>query len=82
MPMKPLRLHGMMRMTVILHMTENHDDEVIRIFPEDGDDSTDEEQLSDTEIITIMITRSGRRAASFISRFQDFYLYFQPYFYL
>ena len=50
------------------------DDEVIRIIPESGRDSTDEEQFSDTEIMG-MFTGAGRRAARSSSRFQDFYLY-------
>ena len=49
------------------------DDEVIRIIPESGHDSTDEEQFSDAEIIG-MGTGFGRRAARFSSWFQDFSL--------
>lgn len=67
-----------MRLTLILNKNESRsgsdDDEVIRIIPESGHDSTDEEQFSDTEIIG-MFTKSGRRAARSSSRFQDFYLY-------
>ena len=50
------------------------DVEVIRLIPEDGDNSTDEEQLSVTEIIT-MVTRSGGRAASsVIFKFSGFFV--------